>query len=65
VLVGGDFRIGAEVFAQISLDDKGASWAVAGPNMSWTHGRFWVSATYGIGVYQIKDAPRMQWGIAF
>ena len=65
VLVGSDFRLGAEVFAQVSLDDKGASWAVAGPNLSWTHGRFWVSATYGIGVYQIKDAPRMQWGIAF
>ena len=65
VLVGSDFRIGAEVFAQVSLDDKGSSWAVVGPNLSWTHGRFWVSATYGIGVYQIKDAPRMQWGIAF
>jgi hypothetical protein len=65
VLAVGDLRFGAEAFAQLSLDDDGASWAVVGPNLSWTHGRFWVSATYGIGVYQIKDAPRMQWGIAF
>lgn len=65
VHVGADVRLGAEAFAQISLDDAGSTWAVAGPNMSWTHGRFWVSATYGIGLYQIKDAPRMQWGIAF
>jgi len=65
VLAVGDLRFGAELFAQLSLDDDGSSWAVAGPNVSWTHGRFWVSATYGIGVYQIKDAPRMQWGIAF
>jgi len=65
VRVTGDLRLGAEGFTQLSLDDYGASYAAVGPNMSWTHGRFWVSATYGIGVYQIKDAPRMQWGIAF
>jgi hypothetical protein len=61
----GDLRFGAEAFAQISADDAGSTWAVIGPNMSWTHGRFWVSATYGIGIVDIKDAPRMQWGIAF
>ncbi|NVB85335.1 MAG: hypothetical protein HOV81_43630 [Kofleriaceae bacterium] len=61
----GDLRLGAEAFAQISMDDDGATWAIVGPNLSWTHGRTWVSVAYGIGVYQIKDAPRMQWGIAF
>ncbi len=61
----GDLRLGVEAFAQISMDDTGSTWAVIGPNLSWTHGRTWVSASYGIGVYQIKDAPRMQWGIAF
>ncbi len=66
VLAVGDLRFGAEAFAVLSFEDDGdESWAVVGPNVSWTHGRFWVSATYGIGVYQIKDAPRMQWGIAF
>ena len=65
VLAVGDLRVNAEFISLISLDDKGTSWAAVGPGMSWTHGRFWVSAMYGIGVYQIKDAPRMQWGIAF
>ena len=60
----GDVRFGAEVHAEIGLDN-GGSWAVAGPNMAWSHGRFWMSAAYGIGIYHIKDAPRVQWGIAF
>lgn len=63
--VVGDLRLGAEVFAQLSLDDKAYSWAIVGPNVAWTHGRFWLSAAYGIGVYRIKDAPRVVWGIAF
>lgn len=61
----GSLRFGAEVRAELSLDDEGASWAIAGPNMAWSHGRTWVSAMYGIGFYGIKDAPRLQWGIAF
>lgn len=63
--VYGDLRLGAEAFAQFSMDDAGETYAAVGPNLSWTHGRTWVSATYGVGVYRIKDAPRMQWGIAF
>ncbi len=63
--VVGDLRLGAEVFAQLSLDSGATSWAVVGPNLAWSHGRFWLSAAYGIGVYQIKDAPRIVWGIAF
>ncbi len=65
VLAVGDLRVGAEAFAQVSLDDAAPTWAVVGPNLSWTHGRFWVSAMYGVGIVDIKDAPRMQWGIAF
>jgi hypothetical protein len=60
----GDLRFGAEVHAELTLDD-GGSWAVVGPNMAWSHGRFWMSAAYGIGIYGIKDAPKVQWGIAF
>ena len=60
----GDVRFGGEVHAEIGLDN-GGSWAAAGPNMAWSHGRFWMSAAYGIGIYHIKDAPRVQWGIAF
>jgi hypothetical protein len=64
VLAIGDLRIGAEVHAEITLD-KGGSWAAAGPNLAWSHGRTWLSAAYGIGFYGIKDAPKLQWGIAF
>jgi hypothetical protein len=63
--VVGDLRLGAEVFAALALDDSQKSWVIVGPNLAWSHGRTWVSASYGIGVYQIKDAPRLQWGIAF
>lgn len=59
-------RFGAEAFAEIALDDNGGStWAVVGPNLAWSHGRTWLSASFGIGVYHIKDTGRLQWGIAF
>ncbi len=61
----GDLRLGAEVFAQINLDSSTRSWAAAGPNLAWSHGRFWLSAAFGIGVYHVETAPRVQWGIAF
>src|SRR5437763_1439258 len=57
--------VGGEVYAELSLDDKEDSWVVAGPDLSWTHGRFWLTATFGIGVYNITAAPRFMWGIAF
>ena len=63
--VAGDLRLGAEVYAEISLDDQQETWAVAGPNVAWTHGRFWLSAAFGIGIYKIDTAPRLQWGIMF
>lgn len=65
VNVVGDLRAGAEVFSRLAADGDGGTSAAVGPNLSWTHGRFWVSAAYAIGVYQIKTAPRLQWGIAF
>jgi hypothetical protein len=59
-------RFGAEVFAEIMLDDNaGSTWATVGPNMAWSHGRSWISAAFGVGVYNIKDSGRLQWGIAF
>ncbi len=61
-----DLRLGAEFYSELPLDHyDGSSWAVLGPDLAWTHGRSWVSATFGIGVYQIRDAGRIQWGIAF
>lgn len=59
-----DLRLGAEFHGEFTLDD-GGSWAVVGPNLAWSHGRTWFSATYGIGVLGIRDAPKAQWGIAF
>ena len=60
-----DADAGAEAYAELSLDDKRKSWAIVGPNLAWTHGRFWLSASFGIGVYQIDTAPRATWGILF
>jgi len=65
VLAVGDLRFGAEAIAQLPVEDMGTGWIAAGPNLSWTHGRFWVSAAYGIGIKNVKDTPRMQWGISF
>ena len=65
VEVAGELRLGAEAYAELSLDDEAESWAVVGPNLAWTHGRFWLSAAFGIGVYQIETAPRIVWGILF
>src|SRR5262249_42923542 len=59
-----DLRLGAEVFAEIAID-KGETWAMIGPDLAWSHGRTWLSAAYGIGFYHIRDAPRINWGIAF
>lgn len=65
IAIGRDLRLGAEVYAELSADDERASWAVVGPNLAWSHGRFWLSAAFGIGVYQIDTAPRFVWGIMF
>lgn len=60
-----DLRIGAEVYALISLDSQAESFVIAGPNIAWTQGRFWVSGAFGIGLYQLETAPRVTWGIMF
>jgi hypothetical protein len=67
IKVTNELRLGAEVYSELSLDtaNKARSWAATGPNIAWTHGRFWLSAAYLIGVYQIDNAPRVVWGIAF
>jgi len=35
--------------------------------MAWSHGRTWLAAAYGFGFGElgIRNAPRIQWGIAF
>jgi hypothetical protein len=65
VQVVGDLRLGAEAYAEIDLEDSDRSWAIVAPNLAWSHGRTWISAAMGIGIYQIDNAPRVMWGIAF
>jgi hypothetical protein len=60
-----DLRFGAEVYAQIDIDETDNSWAIVAPNIAWSHGRTWISAAMGIGIYHIDNAPRVMWGIAF
>jgi len=60
-----ELRLGAEVYGELSLDRVVESWATAGPNLAWTHGRFWLSGVFGIGLYHVRVAPRVIWGIAF
>lgn len=64
----GDLRLGLEAFGEVALNEGGSgnySWFAVGPNLAWTHGRTWISAAYGIGVYKVRDAPKLNWGIAF
>lgn len=60
----GDLRFGAEIVSELALD-RTAKWLAAGPNIAWSHGRTWIAAAYGIGLYHIRDAPKINWGIAF
>lgn len=61
----GDLRFGAEIYGEIGVGDDNEQWLAIGPNLAWTHGRFWLSAAYGIGVMNISAAPRIMWGVAF
>jgi hypothetical protein len=64
-LATGGLRVGAEIYSELSLDTRSESWAMVGPDLSWTHGRFWVSGAFGIGLYRVQVAPRVIWGIGF
>jgi hypothetical protein len=59
-----DFRLGVEAYAELIAKGEGTSWLVIGPTASLTHGRFWGAATLGIGVFGIRDAPRLTFGVA-
>jgi hypothetical protein len=65
IQVATGLRLGAEAYSELSLDARGESWAVVGPNMAWSHGRFWLSGMFGIGIYHVRTAPRVMWGVAF
>lgn len=60
-----DLWFGAEFYGEVPLDAelKKTRWFGVGPAMAWTHGRFWLSASYLVGLYQIDSAPRVIWGV--
>jgi hypothetical protein len=64
-----ELRLGGELYGEKSLAGGSSDddWVTVGPNLSWTHGRFWLSASYGVGVYNIATAgaPRIKWAVAF
>jgi hypothetical protein len=65
-LVAAELRVGVEAFASFRFDElAGTEWMVVGPNLAWTHGRFWLAATFGIGIFGIDTAPRINWAVAF
>jgi hypothetical protein len=59
-----DLRFGVESYAELIVKGDGVSWLVVGPSVSLTHGRFWGAATYGIGLFGIRDSPRLTFGAA-
>lgn len=65
VRVTDELRIGGEIYSELSAHALADSWATAGPDLSWSHGRFWLSGALGIGFYHVRVAPRVIWGIAF
>jgi hypothetical protein len=63
--VARELRLGAEVYSELRVHGDAISWVAAGPTVSWSRGRFWMSATFAIGLYQIRAAPRANLAIAF
>lgn len=58
-------RVGAELYAEASLDNITSTWIAIGPNLAWRLGPSWLSGAFGIGVEGIGFAPRLNWGLAW
>jgi hypothetical protein len=67
VHVTGPLRLGVESYAELELEHgyepEELESVVVGPNLAITRGRFWLSATFGIGLKEITTAPRVQLGL--
>jgi hypothetical protein len=59
-----DLRFGAEVFGVYGIEGYAIDWLAAGPDVGWTHGRFWIAGALGIGLGGIDFAPRVNLGVA-
>jgi hypothetical protein len=60
----GDLRFGIETYSELIVEGDAKSWLVVGPCASLTNGRIWLAGTYGIGLFGIRDAPRITFGVA-
>lgn len=60
----GDLRFGVEAYSELIVEGDGTSWMAIGPSVALTSGRIWVAATYGIGIFGMRDAPRVTFGVA-
>jgi hypothetical protein len=60
-----ELRVGAEAYSEVALRGQERDWLAAGPNLAWTHGRFWMTAALPIGLIDISTAPRINWAVAF
>ena len=59
VAVHGDLRVGAEGYGEFPTSgDASHRWYGIGPDLAWTHGRFWLSAAYLVGILNVTAAPR-------
>jgi hypothetical protein len=69
VAVTDELQLGAEVYAEASLATSGEDerWVAAGPNVAYTHGRFWITASLPIGLHRAAPdlLPRVIWAVAF
>lgn len=59
-----DLRLGVESYGELIVQGEGTSWLVVGPTISMTSGRFWGAMTWGIGLFGLRDAPRVTFGLA-
>lgn len=65
VAITDELRAGVEAVGSLFPRGPGTDWVAAGPNLAWTHGRFWLAASAPIGLSNIDSAARVRWGIAF
>jgi hypothetical protein len=63
--VRGSLRLGAELYSEVSLDDRVDTWTALGPTLAARFGASWLAATFGVGLSGITFAPRVSWGFAW
>jgi hypothetical protein len=67
VAVSEELRLGAETYSEMDPSNGSISvdWIGAGPDLAWTHGRFWLAGSVLVGLKGIDAAPRLNFAVAF